>query len=239
MSSSAQRWQQWGGVLLLALALVGLVVLLMPHLWGSAAGPEVELMTALKRVEREGLQLSIAGSRSPLTSQKLYYSRIVVRVDPHGQRAEALATLDFTGRMDRTAISSLGVELVPFVKRGWSWELEGTAAPRLVAAVQALEARRQALERGDRQALARLLARVGDGGMEEGVGAESEQVLAVRRRRYEVEAWYLRLEREEAVASELWRLEGSLPDRPVDQKGQRQLLLIRQGEQFLFSPSLM
>lgn len=222
---------------MLALALVGLAVLLMPHLWGSAAGPELEIMTALKRLEREGVELPVAGEK--LTSQKLYYSRMVVRVDAGGRRAEALVTLDFTGRMGRTVVSSLGVELVAFVKRGWSWELEGTAAPRLVAVVQALEARRQALERGDRPALAGLLARVGEGGREEGVGAEAEQVLAMRRRRYEVEAWYLRLEREEAVATELWRLEGSLPDRPVDQKGQRQLLLIRRGEQFLFSPSLM
>ena len=69
--------------------------------------------------------------------------------------------------------------------------------------------------------------------------AELERVLELQRRRYRAETWFLRLERDEAVATETWRLEGELPSRPVDEKGQRRLSLIRNGEEFLFSSGLM
>jgi hypothetical protein len=49
----------------------------------------------------------------------------------------------------------------------------------------------------------------------------------------------VRLERDDALASERWRLEGDLPSQPVDDKGQRQLSLIRREEEFFFSPGLM
>jgi hypothetical protein len=149
----------------------------------------------------------------------------------------ASATLDFSGRLGRTEVSSLGVEQVPFVLRGREWVPEGLAAPRLAAVVGALEARRRALEAGDRKTLMALRGpgEAGDGGGE----AEVERVLALQRRRYEARAWYLRLERDEAVVTEEWRLEGVLPSRPVDEKGQRRLSLIRSGEEFLFSPGLM
>jgi hypothetical protein len=70
-------------------------------------------------------------------------------------------------------------------------------------------------------------------------GPELEAVRALGKRSYKVGAWYLRLERDEAVAAEHWRLEGELPSRPVDQRGERRLILIRRGEEFFFSPSLM
>jgi hypothetical protein len=64
-------------------------------------------------------------------------------------------------------------------------------------------------------------------------------VLELQRRHYWSEAWYLRLERDGAVASEQWHLEGQSPSRPVDERGRRQLSLVRRGEEFLFSPGLM
>ena len=235
---SSEDWSRLGGVFILVLAAAAALVVLVPRWLGVAAGPEAEIITVLKSTEREGLALAIPGVEEPLRSRKHHFARITVDVEPGGERAVAWATLDFEGQLGRTGISSLGVERVPFVRREREWVPERLAAPRLVAVVGALESRRRALEAGDRRALERLLAP----GLEASTGggeAELARVLELRRRRYRAETWYLRLERDEAVATEAWRLEGQLPSRPVDEKGQRRLSLVRHEEEFLFSSSLM
>lgn len=234
--SRGERWSQLAGVFIAALALALVLAVLGPRFLGAAAGPEAAIITALKRTEREGLELALPQVGVPLTSTKHHFARITVRVEPGAERAEAWATLDFTGRLGPTEVSSLGVERVPFVRRQGEWVPEGLAAPRLAAVVGALEARRRALETGDRGALRALVEAGEDGGAAE---APVEEILALRKRRYQAEAWYIRLERDEAVASEHWKLEGELPSRPVAERGQRQHRLVRSGEQFLFSPSLM
>jgi hypothetical protein len=238
---SSEDWSRLGGILIFALALGLALAMLGPRLLGKAAGPETEIITFLKSTEQDGLSLSLAGIPTPLTARQHRFALITVRAEPGGQRAEALATLDFTGTLGTTRVSSLGVERVPFILKNGEWVPEGQLVPRLVAVVTALEARRRALEAGEMEALARLAAPAdGDGGGTVEVGGpELEALRALKQRRYRVEAWYLRLERDEAVASEHWRLEGVLPSRPVDQKGERQLILIRRGEEFFFSPSLM
>ncbi len=235
---TSEDWSRLGGVLIAALALAMTLAVLGPRVLGLAAGPEVEIITALKRTERNGLSLALPATPTPLTSREHRFALITVRVEPGGKRAEALATLDFTGTLGDTQVSSLGVERVPFILRDGDWVPEGLAAPRLAAAVAALEARRRALDTGDPAALTRLAGPVDGGGrVEEGAPA-LELVLALERRRYRAEAWYLRLERDEARVTEHWRLEGHLPSRPVDDRGQRHLDLVRHGEEFLFSPVL-
>ncbi len=238
---TSEDWSRLGGILILTLALGLTLAMLGPRLLGRAAGPEIEIITFLKGTEQQGLSLSLAGIPTPLTAREHRFARITVQTEPGGQRALALATLDFTGTLGATHVSSLGVEQVPFVRKDGEWVPEGAVVPRLAAVVGALEARRQALEVGDMEALARLAAPApedGGGAVEVG-GPELEALRALQRRRYRVGAWYLRLERDEAVASEHWRLEGVLPSRPVDQRGERRLILIRRGEEFFFSPSLM
>ncbi|HYO59501.1 hypothetical protein [Archangium sp.] len=235
---STEDWSRLGGVLIVVLAAAAAMVVLVPRLLGVAAGPEAEIITVLKSTEREGLSLTLPGVEEPLTSREHHFARITVNVEPGGQRAVAWATLDFSGRLGRTQVSSLGVERVPFVRRGRQWVPENLAAPRLAAVVRALESRRRALEAGDREVLTGL--RTPGAEAEEGGGvAELERVMELQRRRYRAEAWYLRLERDEVVASEEWRLEGQLPSRPVDEKGQRRLSLVRNGEEFFFSSGLM
>lgn len=232
---TTQDWSRLGGLLIAGLAAALALAVLGPRFLGFAAGPEAEIITALKRTESEGLELRIAGTGAPLVSREHHFARITVDVEPGGQRAAAFATLDFNGTLGDTSVSSLGVERVPFVFKDGSWEPETQAAPRLVAAVTALEARRRALDAGDREAL-KLLA--GPEAAEPG-GPELEQLLRLQKRRYRAEAWYLRLERDDAVATERWQLQGSLPERPVDARGERQLSLVRHAEEFLFSPALM
>lgn len=235
---NSEDWSRLGGVLILVLAAAAALVVLVPRLLGVAAGPEAEIITFLKGTEREGLELTVPGVEEPLRSRTHHFARITVNVEPGGQRAVAWATLDFEGTLGRTGISSLGVERVPFVRRGREWVPESLAAPRLAAVVRALETRRRALEEGDREALAGLEAP----GLEATTGggeAELARILELQRRRYRAETWFLRLERDDAVATEAWRLEGQTPSRPVDEKGQRQFSLIRNGEEFLFSSGLM
>ncbi|HYI02012.1 hypothetical protein [Hyalangium sp.] len=243
---STADWSRLGGILIAATAFV-MVAVVGPRVLGLAAGPEAEIITALKRFEKEGISLPLAGVAPELTSRELHYARITVRVEPGGQRAEVLATLDFTGSLGDTQVSSLGVEQVPFVLQDGDWKPERGEVPRLAAVVVALEARRRALEQGDPATLARLSGLMGgeDGGSEgvdggsEGVGELSlDTVLALKKRSYRAGAWFLRLERDEAVATEHWHLQGDLPSRPVDLRGESRHRLLRRGQEFLFSSAL-
>lgn len=241
---TSEDWSRLGGVLIAAFAVTGVLVVA-PRLLGKAAGPEPEIITELKSRERDGLKLSLPGLPAPLSSREAFFDRITVRVEPGAQKAQALATLDFTGSMGETEVSSLGVEEIPFVLKSGNWEPEGKVAPRLAAVVQALEARRRALDTADAEALARLMAPPGgDAGASEAQGSvrvgdlDLESLRALKRRRYRADAWFIRLERDEAVATEHWHLEGDLPSRPVNQQGESRLILHRRGEEFLFSPAL-
>jgi hypothetical protein len=236
--SQSDAWSRLGGVLIALLAAAAAGVVLVPRWLGVAAGPEAEIITYLKTTERDGVSLALPGVGEPLESQAHHFARITVNVDPEGERAVAWATLDLRGRLGSTEVSSLGVERVPFVRHGRDWVPEGLIAPRLAAVVRALELRRAALEAGSRERLAALLAPEAPAGGGEGE-SELARLMELQRRRYRAEAWFLRLERDDAVATEAWRMEGQLPSRPVDERGQRRLSLVRSGEEFFFSPGLM
>ncbi len=220
---------------LIALAVLGVsaIAAFLPRLWTFAAGPETEIVTALKRAEREDVRLSVPGAEAELVARKVRFDRMQIHLQPDG-RAVVNATLDFEGRFGQVEVSSLGLERVPFRPSGFSWEPEGELFPRLAAVVTALEKRRAAIERGDRDSLAQLVE-----AMDGGADAELESVLAVRDRRYRVDAWYLRSEREEVLVTEEYRLTGFTKDRPVDEKGSRRLRLVPSGAQFIFSEGLM
>jgi hypothetical protein len=232
---TTQDWSRLGGLLIVLLAGAACLALLSQRVLGSAAGPEAEILSTLKETEVEGLTLPVPGSPLPLKSQKHRFGRITVSVEPGGQRAEAYATLDFDGTLGPTQVGTAGVERVPFVRRDGDWVPEGSVAPRLVAVVAALESRRRALEAADAAALSRL---AGPGTPGVG-GPEWEQLAAMRVRSYRAEAWFVRLEREEAVVTEHWRLVGAHPARPVDTRGERRLSLTLHGDEFLYSPGLM
>ena len=202
----------------------------MPRLLGKAAGPDTELITQLKVLERDGMELPVLGGT--LESTKVHFQRLTVTVDPTGQRATVLGTLDFVGRLGMTEVSSLGVEKIPFVLQGADWKVEGVVAPRLVAVVTALESRRRALESGNRAALAALAP-------DAGFGDEAEQWLALMERTLKVDAWFIRLERDEVQVSEQYRLDGFGRDRPFRSAGPRRLDLRAAGGTFFFPNGLM
>lgn len=208
------------------LVIGALGVIWAPRLLGKAAGPDTELITLVKLAERDGFEVALPGGAT-LKSQKLSYQRITVTPDETGKRATLVATLDFTGKLGDTEVSSLGVEKVGFGFDGTDWKPESSLAPRLAAVVQALEARRRAFNAGDRAALDRLSRGAP-------LGPEAEVWLALTERKLQVDAWFIRLERDEVTVSEQYRLDGFGRDRPLRAAGPRRLTLRAAGGEFFF-----
>jgi hypothetical protein len=213
---------------------VGVAAIWLPKLLGAAAGADTELITQLKTAERDGLQLPVLGGT--LNGHRVAYQRITVTVEAGERSATVLATLDFTGQVGPTEVSSLGVEKIVFVSDGKAWKPQSSLAPRLTAVVNALEGRRRALEAGDVRLLSRL-AGVTDGG---GLGPEADQWLALLERKLQVDAWFIRLERDGADVSEQYRMDGFGRDRPFRSAGPRKLHLeLSVGGEFFFPTGLM
>lgn len=216
---------------IVAIAVVGaLGYLLFNRFFAWNAGPETDIIVALKRAESGWTHE--ASSPLALAADRVRYERIAVQLLGPDE-AFAGATIDFDGRLgERTKVSALGVERVLFARRQGSWQPVHGLAPRLLAVVEALDRRRRALNEGDLEELGQLAR---------GAGAVDavRPVLALRKRSYTASAWYIRLERDEAVVTEDYRLTGETPDRPVDEKGSRRLRLSREGDEFFFSPGLM
>lgn len=193
-----------------ALALV--VGVLIESIFFKGGGPEGAIVTRLKHFEVDGLRIEL--DAGVLVSQKLSYQRISVVLDAAGETAEVTSTLDFVGQLQRplptpaTQVSSLGLERARYVNRAGSWVPEGSDAPRLVRIVETLETRRSGLERG---------APLEDGGVP---WPEVQQP-----RTYRSEAWFVRSERGEVEVAEDFRLMGTSPQRPVDDRATRRLTL--------------
>lgn len=216
--------------LAVAVALTALL-LLGPKLLGAAAGPEVEILTVLKTAESRGLELDV-GLAQPLIATRASYDRVSVAV-MGSTRAVVTATLDLDGKAGATEVSSLGAERVIFVLEGGDWEPESGFAPQLQSVVRSLEKRRAALERGDVSGLC-------SGKADAGEASELTALLEVSRRRLRVERWLIRSERDGVLVTEEWRLTGDLPERPVDDRGARRLLLQgAPGGEFCFPEGLM
>lgn len=209
-------------------ALVAAAVVLLPRFLSFAAGPEGELITELKRAERTGLELPVAGGT--LRGTQVQYQRLSVVVDPAGDRATVTGTLDFTGTFGATQVSSLGLERVAFAHHVGGWQPVDGFAPRLQAIVLALEHRRAGLESGA------LLVTSTDAGL----APDLARLRSMTHRVYTARAWYIRSEREEVTVSEDYRLQGQRPDRPVDEVGTTRLSLQpASGGQFFFPNGLM
>jgi hypothetical protein len=221
-----------------AVALVGAGgVLLATRVLGLAAGPENEIVTVLKRTERDGLSLTVPGAARTLDSKHHQFDRLSVSVDAAARTATALATLDFTGVFGETQVSSLGVEKVRFEHLTFTWRPTDGFAPRLTGICAALERRRLALEAGDVPRLAALTGSKSEAQVLEDPALG--HLLSVTSRRYRALAWYVRAERDEVLVSEEYLLSGSLPERPIEEQGTRRLVLTRSGGEFSFSAGLM
>ena len=234
---SAGTRQDEGLRLLGFLAAVALLMSLGWHyggrLLGAAAGPEAEILSLLRATEKDGLSAEPLVGGPRLVSTRHHFDRVTVTVDLPARTAEAVATLDFEGHYGHARVSSLGLEKVRLRHEDGRWLAQDGLVPTLSAVVRALETRRRALERGDRAVLAEL-----SGGGEPS-GEELAGMLALSGRQLTVKAWLLRSERDEVVVSEESRLQGALPDRPVDALSTRRLFVTPRGGAFLFLRGLL
>lgn len=205
---------------LAATAALGLVLAVAgQRLLGSAAGPDGAMVTHLKKLERTGFEVELRFGQ--LLAPKLQFQRISIVLDADGQGATVTSTLDLTGELRRlrkptTRVSSLGLERTRYRLRDGEWEPDGPVCPRLISILQALERRRDALERGEA---------LTDGGF---------PWPDLSARSYSSLAWFIRSEREDVTVSEDFQLRGNTPERPVDEKGTRRLSL-REDNAGLFS----
>lgn len=207
--SQAQRFL---GFVAATVALLLAVFVLGPRLLGIAGGPEVELVTRLKKLERTGIEVQLPNGT--LRGEDLQFQRISVTLDAAGTVATVTCTLDFNGNFqpkgaDRfTRVSSLGLERFRFTLKDHEWVSEQPEAlpPRLGAIVTALEDRRRMIERG------------------ENLPPDSD-VARMTRRVYLSEAWFIRSEREDVTVSEDYRMTGETRDRPIDEKATKRLSL--------------
>lgn len=216
------------GFLAATAALVLAVAVLGPRLLGAAAGPEAELVTRLKNLERAGADWPV-GAAGTLHATQVSFQRISVVLDGDGQGATVTSTLDLTGNferpggVERTKVSSLGLERARYRYRDGAWSPEASDAPRLLAILAALERRRALLSQPELP-----------------VDAGLESLAGITRRRYSSEAWFIRSERGDVTVSEDFRLEGDRRDRPVDERGTRRLSLAEDtGGMFTFPGGLM
>lgn len=223
----------FAGVLVAGIALV----LALPRLWGAVAPPETEIITQLKAAQEKGLLLKVSPLAPELKSTRVLFDRVTVSVGDAGLKAQAISTLDFDGKLGATKVSSLGLERTPFALEGGRWVAVNGEAPILERAVAALEARRRALESGDRRMLAGLV--VSADRARALANPDLVALLAMSGRKYVSKAWYLRSKREGVVVTEQYRLTGTLPDRPVDEEGRRRLFLVPNGGKLSFRGGLM
>jgi hypothetical protein len=172
---------------------------LLPALLGLAGGSAPEVATVLGSAARPPVTLPIPGSQTPLLGRSLHFERVTVAEEGR-DGARAVSTLDFEGTFGTTKVSSLGRETTRFRRRAAGWELDGSLAPTLTAAVAALVARRAALEKGDVSVLGSLL-----------LPADRERALAEPAlrtwlarpaRNVPTQAWYLRSEAGEITVTE-------------------------------------
>jgi hypothetical protein len=62
-------------------------------------------------------------------------------------------------------------------------------------------------------------------------------LLSLTERRYRSTAWYIRSEREEVTVTEDYRLQGTTPERPVDDKASVRLMLAPSADGEFFFPN--
>ncbi len=77
-----------------AAVVAALLIVFFPAILGSAAGPDVEIITTLKDAEAHGLKLDV-GDAGVLSSTRVSFDRLSVVAT--GSHATVTATLDFDG----------------------------------------------------------------------------------------------------------------------------------------------
>ena len=168
-------------------------------LLGLAGGTTPEVASVLAQAARPPVTLKVPGSGTPLVGRALDFQRITVSEESSDQ-ARAVSTLDFEGTFGAIRVSSLGREATQFRRGITGWELEGSLAPTLVAAVAALSARRLGLESANAAGLAELVRP--EDRQQALADPTLRAILAQGTRNVPIQAWYVRFEAGEITVTE-------------------------------------
>lgn len=179
--------------------------------------PDARARKAVAAAAADGFALPVDGTTLEVPPGKLVATSVTTA--PLGEgRLRTFGRVSLEGRLDGLPVSYVGDERF-VVRCAARCELEGSPAPRLVALLAVLDARRAALAAGDRQKLIELavpdarpqLARAD-------LRAAAERPTA---------GWFIRIDRDEALVGEATR--GG---------GQRQLILRGEGAGWRFVSGL-
>lgn len=196
-------------------ALVGILSLLLACT--ALESPRDRARKAVERFAADGLSVELAsGDRLVVPPGGVK----VLAMDAYardGGELEGFAQLSIEGRVGKVALSYLGNERLLFRCGARECSVRGPLAPRLEGVVEALVARRRALEAVDRDALGRLAL--------EPVDLDEEEVRQAGSRA--ARGWFVRVETDSAIVGE------------ADPDGrQRRLRLLRTEDGWRFETGL-
>lgn len=145
----ARLGHRWRGVA--RLPLVALSIALSATGCERIAGPQAMVAGALAEASQPGAGFEV-DSCGRLSLARVQFSRLLVK--PEGEGMVAVATVDAEGAfVDGARVSYLGLERVPFRHEAGRWQIAGALLPALEASLSLMCRRRQALARGDRDAV--------------------------------------------------------------------------------------
>ena len=185
MSDGERRGTRAVLVLLGLGAVVGGVWATLPRMLGAAAGPEPELIAALRAAELTRAPIPVPGAPA-FEPRSLRFDRFSITVEH--DHASAVATLDASGSCGGVEVSSLGRERVRFLRRGGRWEPDGSLAPALAGALSVLWSRARLLSGSATEALGSLV-QAEDRDRAAG-DARIDSLLRLPGHRWEPRAWY-------------------------------------------------
>lgn len=195
-------------------------------------GPEIEIARILE-AQSKGATIAVPGAGT-LALSKVRFDRVLVK--PEGEGFTAVATVDADGALDGMAVGYLGLERVPFVRRGAQWVPKTSLLPALVEVASLLAERHSALRRHDATAIERLVAH----GWSDRRLSREEALSQMRDRVRDASGderavrWIIRIEREGAeVLEELDRATGT------SGRGQVRFQLGREEGRFRFVAGLL
>jgi len=186
-----------------------MVVALSSSLCGCAAcskmvGPELEIAQYLAGHREARARFQIPGG-ADLELVRVGFEHVLVK--PEGEGYVAVAQVDAEGLYGGEArVSYIGLERVPFVRRGGRWTPRGALLPALQEVAALLVARQSAQAAGDPSALAKLVA---SNWIDERLGrqealelARQRFTLGEEREAQAITRWIIRVEREQVEALE-------------------------------------
>jgi len=169
---------------------------------GQLLGPEAEILHYLQAQRAASPRFAVPGGAEIVLSQ-VSFDHVLVK--PEGEGFTAVGQVDAEGTYGGTAqVSYIGLERVPFVRRGGRWVPKGALLPALQEVAALLLARRAAEDARDPAALEPLVAlawkdeRVA---REEAIAAMKER-LSAGPQKAQPKRWIVRVERERSEVLE-------------------------------------